>query len=816
MKIKSLCVKSAFVCGLASAVTALAASAASVVEVPVGATTEEIMAAVVSAEEGGTIRFGAGIWTVTNTVVLAKGVTVEGAGPAATVLDFGGRCRGFELSHASARVANLKIFRASAYGEKVSCCGGGVMMTDGTVTNCLIESCVVGGTIGKGHVGGGVFVSGGLVTGCEIRGCTIENLYGFGNAVYMKGGRVDGCDVHSNNGGFSHPTPAYGGGVVCVERGVFENSKVHHNLKNTNPGVQVFASGTVRNCLVYGNRGKYGAGGVYMDGGTVDFCTVSDNEVSDRPGRSGLRCLGGTVKNSVFWANGAAGGCEVKSGSAARVVHNVFDRTLGDHPENRVSDPLFADAANGDFAIASRFSPAYGYALSDPSVKADFAGAARNPDAPSCGALEFDPSDETFGADILFEREVYAAGADVTVEAALTGADLSDVTIAWTLDGEPRAETDRVLTIRGLALGSHSLRLEVVRKSSGEKVVRDYPGRILVRPTVGYVNMSGSATAPYDTFEKGSPSLGDVLAALGVAPGVTSVVHVAGGSYTLPAGVILREKVRILGEGRDVVTFYCPEERAFVVDNVAAEVSGVTVNGGVGAFEVSAGRVVSCRAQNVQTSLTYAQGAGFKVSGGEVLDCEAIDCSAHGITGGGGGLSISDGLVSNLLVRNCRGYDARSGTGAVAASGGTLKRVVVTGTTMDNIEGCAIWASPRDGRRVLLDSCVFTCCTSANARVVSLVNVDVRNCRFAGNVGMNGLKSTVELTGGTYENCTFAGNDNPKTCVKTVDVTARNTVFAESGGGVNVLSGRFVNCRAPSLPGNEDGSASVGCDETVR
>ena len=87
MKITSSRVKSAFVCGLASAVTALAASAASVVEVPVGATTEEIMAAVVSVEEGGTIRFGAGTWTVTNTVVLAKGVTVEGAGPAATVLD---------------------------------------------------------------------------------------------------------------------------------------------------------------------------------------------------------------------------------------------------------------------------------------------------------------------------------------------------------------------------------------------------------------------------------------------------------------------------------------------------------------------------------------------------------------------------------------------------------------------------------------------------------------------------------------------------------------------------------------------------------
>lgn len=807
---------------LAAAAMSSSSGAAAVVDIPVGASSEEIVQAVASAEDGSVVRFPAGTWSVTNTIVLAKAVSVEGAGPESTVLDFGGKCRGFKLSDAGARVAGLKIFRCAAYGDKVNIYGGGVKMSDGTVTNCLIEACTVSGTKGKIHLGGGVYITGGLVTGCEIRGCKFEELYGLGNAVYMKGGRVEGCDIHANDGGFSHPSAAYGGAVVFVEKGgVFENSKVHHNFKDTNPGVHVWRGGTIRNCLIYGNRGKYGAGGVYMDDGTVEFCTVVGNEVSERPDRSGIWCHAGTVRNSIFWANGQIGGCEARSG--ATVEHNVFDRALGDYPDNRVSDPLFANAAGGDFSIYSRFSSAYGYAVPVPGVVGDITGGLRKADAPTCGAFEFDPSDETFGADVVFAQSDFAAGSDVSVEASVSGVEFDDVSVVWTVDGVKRPESGRVLTLRGLSLGSHSVRLEVVRKTGGEKVVRDYPGRIRVFPTVCYVNMSGSGTAPFDTFEKGTNSLEAVLAVLGTSASVTSVVHVAGGSYTLSDGVIVKDKIRILGEGRDVVTFYCPEARAFTLENDAAEVRGVTVNGGSGAFEVVAGRVVSCRAQNIQTSQTYGNGAGFRMVGGEVIDCEALDCSSHGISSGGGGLFIADGLVSNLLVRNCRGYDFKTGAGAVFVCGGVLKGVTITGTDMANVDGCALLATPKDGRSVVLDSCVVTGCTSEYSGVVRLVNVNARNCLFAGNVGRNGIRPTVNIHGGTFENCTFSGNSNPSAGLSAVDVVARKCVFSEDGG-VNSLSGRFEGCFAPSLSDGVDGNTStppaagsgIGCDEALK
>lgn len=796
---------------LALVVAVLSASVfGSVVEIPVGATTEAIVQAIAAADEGGTVRFPEGTWAVTNTLELTKGVTVEGAGRDRTILDFNLCCRGFAISSASAKVANLKIFRAQAQAldarDKVR--GGGVHMSAGVVTNCLIDSCCVTGRYGGQYSGGGAFLSGGQLVDCEITRCTFGNLYGFGNAVFLRGGRVSGCDIHGNDGGFSHVTVQYGGAVVYVERGVLERSKVHHNVKDSNPGVHVSRHGEVRNCLVYGNRGRDGSGGIFMDGGTVESCTVWGNVMTARPERSGLRLTGGTLRNSIFWANGPVGGCEARGGNGATVVNNIFDNALADFPENRVSDPKFANPDEGDFRISSRFSPAYGYAVPSGSAGVDFAGVARSATAPTCGALEFSASGESFGADVVFANTEYVLGADVPLEAVVTGASADEVSVSWVLDGVALKEGGLRQTLRGLSLGAHSLQLKVARKSGGESVVMDYPDCLTVRPAVCYVNMSGSGEAPFDTPEKGTRSLEAALAALGTAATVTSVVRVAEGSYTLDARVTLRGKIRIVGEGRDVVTFYCPDIRTFTVDNVAAEVRGVTVNGGQGAFEIFSGRIVGCRAQNVQSSQIYSSGVGFLVCGGEVTDCEAIACSAHGISGNGGGLNIRAGTVSGMLIKDCRCYDFASGSGGGAfVFGGVLRNVTITGSHLSNAVGCGLFAASRQGAPILLDSCVVTDCSSENGSVIYLADVTARNCLFAGNAAGGGLKPAVELFRGDYEGCTFAANASEPSCLSATGVTAVGTVFAESVG-VNALNGDFRNCRAPSFADGADGNSS--------
>lgn len=734
---------------------ASAVKAGSVVDIPAGAPTEEIIAAIAKTGDGGTVRFPAGTWTVTNTLVLAKGVTVEGAGPSKTVLDFNQKCRGFELSHASARVKGLKIFRARCQGENTGVNGGGINMSDGTVTDCLVDSCSIGGTVGRIFLGGGVYMSGGRLERCGITRCTFENLYGFANALFIRGGTADGCDIYGNNGGYSHPTVAYGGAVVYLDNGVLENSKVHQNIKDSNPGVNVNGGAEVRNCLIYGNQGVHGSGGIYMGvgfSGTIDHCTVYGNLTTEKPGNAGLRCTGGTVKNSIFWANGAAGGCQVASGSKATIVNNVFDKVLGDYPDNRVADPKFADPGRGDFRIASKASPACGYAVPDGKTAKDITGFARDAKAPTCGAYEYDPSKESFGADIVFSQTAYGVGSDVGVEAVVTGAKVSDVEFIWYLDDRKLRDRGAKLNLPGLSEGRHSVGLKVAQRRGGELVIKDYTDSINVLPSECYVNMTGSETYPFDTPEKGTKSIEAAMSALWVAPNVTSVVHIAGGSYTMEKGIALQEKIRIIGEGSQVVTVFCPDHRTFWVSNDAAEIRGITVNGGQGGFEISAGRVIGCRATNVQTSRINTMGAGFKITGGEILDCEAVNCSAYGTSCGGGGLAIFGGKASNMRIENCGGFDATSGSGAVFGIGGALKNITVTGSHQSRISGSAIQAIWTE-----LDSCVFSDCSSTEGSAVKLVGLTAKNCTFS---NLSGAKC-FDTTNTVFRSSSFSGCTSP-------------------------------------------------------
>lgn len=765
----------------------------------------EIAAAIASVDDGETILFDEGTYTVSSTIALSRPVTLKGVNRDNVILDFANGCRGFTLSNKDASLRDLTIYRGKINVQKEH--GGGVLMSAGVVSNCLIKTCVAQSNY---SCGGGVYMTGGTVIDCEFTGCSFSGVYGHGNAIYMTAGLVTGCDIHGNNGGYSHSNPAYGDGIVYIAGGTIENSKIHGNTKKSNPGISMNTGGMVRNCLIYGNKATddntYGSGGIYMTAGTAVFNTVYGNSMKgDTTGRSGIYRSGGTAKNNIFWANGpagsTAGSCEV-SGSANTFVNNIVDKALDNYPDNRAADPKFTDAENGDFTISSRSSSAYGYAVPVEKITTDITGFTRDAEAPTSGAYEYDPSSETFEVDISFTQSDYRLGSSVTVQAVVMGAEIADVDLKWYLDGaELTGETGEYLTLNGLAVGHHSLTIGAVKKSGGEPVSKECVDCLAIRPVECFVNTTGSGTYPFDTVEKGTNSLQAVMAALWTEADVTSVVHVAAGKYTLASGVRLQDKIRVLGEGRDLVTFVCSEGRAFDVANSASEVSGITVSNSPAAFSVSSGLIRDCLAKNI--TYTSGHGAGFSVTGGKVYNVEAINCNASGLYYGGGGLYITGGTVSNIFIKGGLSYDSfdHGHGGGIYATGGTVKNATVVGTKMSNVNGCAIKATGGT-----FEYCNVYGCTSTASRVVSLNGATARNCLFAGNVG-RGTRETVYLSG-TFDCCTFGANANDGTCLSATNVIARNTIFAECGG-TNLLFGTYSHCCAPSLENGVNGNLAA-------
>lgn len=766
----------------------------------------EITAALAAAGTGETILFTAGTYSLTETIVLDRDVTLKGVDRDTVILDFANNCRGVTVSHKDAVLRDITIYR----GAHASA-GGGVSISAGTVTNCLIKNCWT--TTYQNRGGGGAYLSGGMLVDSEITGCYVNGLYGHGNAVYLAGGTVRGCDIHNNDGGYSHTTVDYGSAVVCLESGVLERSKIHHNTKDSIPGIAMYkGDGIVRNCLIYGNKGNNGAGGIYMKFGSAYFNTVYGNVMNgDTTGRSGIWQLGGDVKNNIFWNNGpdgsAAGSCVV-SASADKFTANVIDKALLDYPDNRTTDPKFTDPENGDFSIAERSSSACGYAVPMLSVLTDITGFTRSQEAPTAGAYEFDPSSEPFLADILIPCADLRESSVATVYAIVGGAEFSEVDIKWYLDGaELPGETGETLSLSGLPLGYHSLAIEITRKSDGVTVSKSYDNCLGVRSPVCYVNTTGTGTFPFDTPEKGTNSLKAALATVWTSTDVTSVVHIAAGTYTNNNGLALLAPIRLIGEGRDSVTFYCKDVQALQVAHEGAEVSGITIAGAGSAwgFIISKGAIRNCRVVGVVNTDNYALGAAYSVSGGTVEDCEAINCGAQGIYSGGGGLYIASGLVSNMLLKGCWGaenYNYANG-GSLRATGGTIRGVTITGTTMNTANGAAINASGGT-----FESCIVTGNTSVAGHVISMTDAVVKNCLFANNDGRSPTLATVVLKNGKYTNCTIAGNTNANASVSATGIVAGNSIFADCGGS-NILGGTFTNCNGESLGNGVNGNISV-------
>ena len=182
------------------------------------------------------------VTTITNNVVIRS---VNGRDTA--VFDGNDLYRCFNLNHTSAVLDGLTI----SNGFSGSLDGGGIYITKGTITNCLVTDCVSTG----GH-GGGVIISPGPGT---VANCTIRN-----NSV-----------TNSRDAG----------GICASSLSTIMNSIIEYNVGVNYAGGIRMSGSTVKNCLIRYNRtgtasSHYG-GGVHLDGNTgalLANCTIVSNQ----------------------------------------------------------------------------------------------------------------------------------------------------------------------------------------------------------------------------------------------------------------------------------------------------------------------------------------------------------------------------------------------------------------------------------------------------------------------------------------------------------------------------------------------------------
>ena len=272
---------------------------------------------------------------------------------------------------------------------------GGVVLRGGTVSLCRLvanraatqaggiqiggtgtiacDHCFIAGNSTSAGAGGGVYLSGELT----LSDCQITNnvaVKGDGGGVLMSNGAsLLRCDISGNRasagGGvyaavcesatdcrIAGNTAGEGGGVYVPssDKGSLSMTRcrvVDNTATGSYGGGLYYSKGMMLNCLVADNLGKTG-GGIFVQGGTYRNCTIAGNRGSSGAGVS-MRSSG-TFQNSIV-----AGNFDRTTGVETNCVGHASvygSNTCLNDPDFvkatfLVADPLFVDAANGDYTL---------------------------------------------------------------------------------------------------------------------------------------------------------------------------------------------------------------------------------------------------------------------------------------------------------------------------------------------------------------------------------------------------------------------------------------------------------------------------------
>ena len=236
----------------------------------------------------------------------------------------------------------------------------------------------------RGDIGAGILASN---TGVNFTNLMIRsNVTTSGGGLYLKNyaGTASKLNIHHNKGQF------YGGVYIAGGSGVLEYSTISNNyglwdaggigvassaafaLRNliisnnrteeTGGGMSIYDSATMNNILITGNSASEGGGIMMWNFATMVNCTITGNVA---PLGSAVSVNGSwgnlSLQNSVMAFNGNDPVYQVFSNNNGMVIHtnnlvqgsggsNAWNGTYGSNAGGNIdADPLFTDAANGDY-----------------------------------------------------------------------------------------------------------------------------------------------------------------------------------------------------------------------------------------------------------------------------------------------------------------------------------------------------------------------------------------------------------------------------------------------------------------------------------
>jgi len=260
--------------------------------------------------------------------------------------------------------------------------GGGIFVMD---SSPVIQSCVIVKNIAE--LGGGVYANNSnmmLVESSALR--NIASNYHGGGIYICEFSRplIEGCMIRDNVAGFA------GGGFASQSgsSAMLRSDEIIGNRANSGGGVSVNNSSatTFKNCIISKNESVGRLMGLMTDGGggmtlwdapvTCENCVFYENTAAVEGGA--IQCAytdGVVLRNSIFWLNTAPAGehiylrytqsstsfpstmtasyCDFENGKTGVVVDPGCTFIWGSG--NFDKDPLFADAANNDYHLLSRY-----------------------------------------------------------------------------------------------------------------------------------------------------------------------------------------------------------------------------------------------------------------------------------------------------------------------------------------------------------------------------------------------------------------------------------------------------------------------------
>ena len=636
-----------------------------------GAKTME--AALAAATDGTVIHIKTGLYVMSDTLVVNKGVTlVSEDGLESVILYAAAKTTSspiLMLAHANAVVSGIVIDGTDpATGKQTNQWGGlQIASAGGTVTNCIVRNNT---TVSISVPGAGCRMEGGTLVDCVFSNNWTQCSGGGGQkggalAVTGAGALVQRCRVVGNK--ISTGSPSYGGGIY-VNAGMVLNTFVADNLVyGSGGGIAVEGSGVVRNCTVVRNEAKTANGGIWQSGGTVKDCLVWNNIV-----------------------NGS---------------------------QQDADDPGFVDANNGDFHLTG--ASAAVDAVADATGLGDFdldmmpRVSGKKADA---GCYEYDQNQ--FSVGINYEKLSTFAPGRVRFAAVLTPetAQLDENQTWWTFDGtEPSADNyaaKGAVVEREFVPGYVTARFKTVYE--GETYAIDKIEWFTFYGQDVYVNLeSANPVYPFASRETAANNYEEAI----LCVQANATLHLAAGTYPVTKTQNLSVPMTVVsdeGPEKTVLNLKATADwstpQAFVISAAGVTINGIgfktarSWNQG-GAINMSAGTVTNCVFTDC-LGYNANRGGGVYATGGTVVDCLFDGCgsTAYNTSATGSGTALylfgPSTVAERCRIVNSRtlpktGYYVHANAPVVVEDRATIRNTVIANSTMEGCGGIVAWSGTK-------------------------------------------------------------------------------------------------------------------------